>query len=73
MKISRLVQHESRYTEYCEAMCNIPRLPDTQPQEKINAYELLNKPWEIVGEDIILINKETLLCIVDYCRKFPIV
>ena len=30
-------------------------------------------PWQGVGADIFSINSKTLLCIVDYYTKFPIV
>ena len=40
-----------------------------QPQEKTTPYEVLAEPWEAVGADIFMINKEN--CIVDYYSKFP--
>ena len=42
-------------------------------KKKTILKNLPTKPWEIVGADIFLINKETLLCIVDYYSKFPVV
>ena len=45
---------------------------NTQPQEKPILHELQTKPWEMVGADICLIKNETLLCIIDYYRKFPV-
>ena len=36
-------------------------------------YELLCKFWEVVGADIFMMNNKTILCIVDYYSKFPVV
>ena len=44
-----------------------------QPQEKTIPYKLQRSPWETLGADIFSINNETLLCIVDYHNKFPVV
>ena len=35
--------------------------------------QIYGKPWEVVGADIFMLNNKTLLYIVDYYRKFPIV
>ena len=35
-------------------------------------YGILSKPYEVVGADIFSMNSNTLLYIVDYYRKFPI-
>ena len=45
----------------------------TQPQEKTTSYEVLAKPWEVVGADIFMIKNEIMLCIVDYYSKFLVV
>ena len=45
----------------------------TQPQEKALHYEIPCRPWEVVGADVFMTNCKTLLCIVDYHSKFPIV
>ena len=44
-----------------------------QLQEKTIPHRILAKPWEVVGSDIFMVNNETLLCIVDYYSKFPVV
>ena len=46
---------------------------ETQPHEKTILYELPHKPSEVVGADIFSVNNNTLLCVVDYYSKFPIV
>ena len=43
-----------------------------QPQERALHNEILCRPWEVVGADVFMINGNTLLCIVDYHSKFPI-
>ena len=45
----------------------------TQPQEKALHYEIPHSPWVVVNADVIMINGKTLLPIVDYHSKFPIV
>ena len=44
----------------------------TKPHEETIMYEILCKPWKVVGADMSSINNQMLLCIVDYCSKFPI-
>ena len=44
----------------------------TQLQENTILKRLPNKPWEIFGADIFSIDNETLLCIIDYYTKFPV-
>ena len=34
---------------------------------------MLYNPWEVVSADIFSITNDTLLCIVDYYSKFPVV
>ena len=43
------------------------------PQEKALHYEIACRPWEIIGEDVFMINDKSLLSIVDYHSKFLIV
>ena len=45
----------------------------TQPNEKTIPHEMPYKPWEVVGTDIITIKKNTLLFIIDYYNKIPVV
>ena len=45
----------------------------TQPQKGALYYEIPYKLWEIVSADIFMVNNKTILCIVDYNSKFPIV
>ena len=45
----------------------------TQPWEKALNYEVPCRPREVVGGDVFVINNKTLLCVVDYHSKFPIV
>ena len=47
-------------------------LPKHTATRKNNTHKLLTKPLEIVGAAIFLRNNKTLLCIVDYYSKFPI-
>ena len=35
--------------------------------------EIPSRPWEVVGPDVLVINKKTILCIVDYHSKFPMI
>ena len=44
-----------------------------QLQEKTIPHKILSKPWEVLGADIFMVGDETLLCIVDYYTKFPVV
>ena len=44
-----------------------------QLQEKSLHYAIPIRPWEVAGLDAFMINNKTLLCIVDYHSKFPIV
>ena len=44
-----------------------------QPSENIIPYKVFHKPWEVVGADINTIKNNTLLCIVDYYCKFPLI
>ena len=44
-----------------------------QPHRKMIPHEMMCKAWELVGSDIFSINNNTLLHIVYYYRKFPIV
>ena len=48
-------------------------IQQTQPHEKTILYEIPYKPWGIVGANIFSINNNTLLCIVNYYSKFPVV
>ena len=45
----------------------------TQPLEKTIQYKVPCKLWKVVGADIFSIKNKTLLCIVDYYSKFPLV
>ena len=45
----------------------------TQPKEKALHFEIPCRQWEVVGAHIFMIYGKTLLCIVDYYSKFPIV
>ena len=42
------------------------------PQEKAFHYEIPSRPWEVVGAYVSVINGKTLLCIVCYHSRFPI-
>ena len=42
----------------------------TEPHEKAIPYDILCKPWEVVGADILSIDNTKLLCIVDYNSKY---
>ena len=42
-------------------------------QERALHYEIPCRPWEVVGVDVFLINKKSLLCILDYHNKFTLV
>ena len=44
-----------------------------QVQEKTVHNKVLTKLWEVVDTDIFKASNETLLCIVDYYSKFPLV
>ena len=44
----------------------------TQPQETALYYEIPYKSWEVFGTDIFMVNNKSLLCIVHYYSKFPI-
>ena len=44
----------------------------TQPKEKALHYEIPCRPWEVAGADVSKINGKTLLCIVHYHSKVPI-
>ena len=41
--------------------------------EKTTPYNVLAKPWEVVGAFIFMINNENLLCIVQYYSNIPLV
>ena len=45
----------------------------TKPREKIISYKMPHKAWEVVGTNIFTVKDNTLLCIVDYYRKFPVI
>ena len=47
--------------------------PEIKLCEKIIPYEMPHKPWDMVGANIFTIKNNTLLCIVDYHSKFPVV
>ena len=51
----------------------MPGIPVAQPQEKVLHYKVPCRLWEVVGVDIFIINNKTLLCMVDYHSKLPIV
>ena len=55
-----------------ETVCYIPRLSLTQLQEKRILHGPLCRLRELVGAYIFSIHNNTLLCIVDYYSKFPI-
>ena len=44
-----------------------------QPLEKLIPHTIPVKLWEVVGTDIFKVNNETLLFIVYYYSKFPVV
>ena len=44
-----------------------------QSHDKTIPYDILCKPWEVVGADVLSINNNTLLCVVNYYSKFLIV
>ena len=54
-------------------MCHMLVVPVNTATTKGLHYEILCRPWEVVGADVFMINNKTLLCIVDYHSKFPIV
>ena len=45
----------------------------TQPKDKIIHYDILAKPWEVIGADMVTLNNKLYLCILDYHSKFPII
>ena len=45
----------------------------TQAKERTLHYKIPYKPWEVVSADIFTANFKSLLCIVDFYSKFPIV
>ena len=54
-------------------MCHMHEYEQTQPHEKIIPYDRPHKPLEVVGANKIPIKNKTLLCIVDYYSKFPVI
>ena len=44
-----------------------------EAKEKALLYEVPCRPWEVFGADVFMINNITLLCIVDYHCKLPMV
>ena len=50
----------------------IPRISADTTIRKAILYEVLYKPWEVVGADIFFVKNKTLLYILDYYNKFPI-
>ena len=45
----------------------------TETQEKALHHEIPCRPWKVVDGGVFMINGKTLLCIVDYQSKFPVV
>ena len=45
----------------------------TQPCQKEIPYEMPHKPWEVFDANIFAVKNNTLLCIIDYYSKFPVV
>ena len=45
----------------------------TLPHQTTLQYEIPYEPWEVVSADIFMVDNKSLLCIVVYYRKFPIV
>ena len=54
-------------------MCYMPGISETQPHKKTIPYEVPCIPEEVVGADIFSIKNYTLLCIVDYYSRFPVI
>ena len=61
--IKKTMKHCARCLEY----------EQTQLHEQIILSAILCKPWEVDGADIFSVNNNTLLCVVDYYCKFPII
>ena len=66
--VSKQDQYEYLHGAYNEAMSHMLGLPTNTMH-----YEIPYKPWEVVGAHIFMVNNKSLLCIVDYYSKFPIV
>ena len=60
--IEILVKQSATYVEYQQM----------QTCKKIIPYEMLHKPWEVVGASIFTVKNNTLLSIIDYYKKFPV-
>ena len=61
--IKQIVQQSSTCPEYQCKKVNLRALH----------YDISYKPWEVVGDDIFMINNKNLLCFADYYSKFPVV
>ena len=44
-----------------------------QPKEKILHHDILLRPWEVLGVDILQLSNKNYLCFVDYHSKFPVI
>ena len=45
----------------------------SQPHEPLIQHEIPTRPWQIVGTDLFVVNRDTYLIICDYYSKFPFV
>ena len=69
-RVSALDQPECHDTMHGQAMCH---MLGTQPPETTLHYEIPCRPWDVVGVHVFTINGKTLLCIIHYHSKFPMV
>ena len=72
-QFSILIKCEHKYRDFCEAESNIVQTTTIyNHMKKQYCMSCQTSCGEIVGADILFINNQTLLCIVDYYSKFPV-
>ena len=59
--------------KYIKSCATCLEFQQMQPKEKIVHYDILLRPWEVLGADVFHFNNKNYLCIVDYHSKFPMV
>ena len=65
--INRDIDEIVRKCDVCQQMQR------SQPHEPLKQHEVPTRPWQIVGTDLFVVNRDSYLIICDYYSKFPFV